>query len=112
MPTSITVAPAAIQSPSTSSARPSSCVVWELARPGLAEGEMDRVRKAHLLGVLNLAMGMDGQAMPLGLALHRAAASLATSFAQRRMLLRLPENATGLPEAIEAPDAAAAPPAA
>jgi CRISPR-associated protein Cas1 len=87
-------------------------VVWELAQAGLAEGEMDRVRKAHLLGVLNLAVGMDGQAMPLGLALHRAAASLAASFAQKRMLLRLPEDPTGLPESMEAPDAAAAPPAA
>jgi hypothetical protein len=55
---------------------------------------------------------MDGQAMPLGLALHRAAASLAASFGQRRMLLRLPEDPAGLPEAVEEPGEDAAPPAA
>lgn len=87
-------------------------VVWEMARAGLAEGALDRTRKAHLLGVLNLAVGMDGQAMPLGLALHRAAASVAASFAERRMLLRLPEDPTGLPEAVEQPGEDAAPPAA
>ena len=84
-------------------------VVWEMARAGLAEGALDRLRKAHLLGVLNLAVGMDGQAMPLGLALHRAAASLAASFAARHVLLRLPEDPTGLPAAEEEPDETAPP---
>jgi CRISPR-associated protein Cas1 len=57
-------------------------IVWEMTQAGLAEGDIDRVRKAHLIGVLNLAVGMNGHAMPLGLALQRTAASLATSFAQ------------------------------
>ncbi|WP_169579899.1 type II CRISPR-associated endonuclease Cas1 [Rubritepida flocculans] len=87
-------------------------VVWELVRAGLAEGELDRACKAHLLGGLNLAVGMDGQSMPLGLALHRAAASLAASFAERRMLLRLPVDPTGLPKAEEEPGEEASPPAA
>ncbi|MCX7901346.1 MAG: type II CRISPR-associated endonuclease Cas1 [Burkholderiaceae bacterium] len=84
-------------------------IVWEMAQAGLAEGEMDRRRKAHLLGVLNQAVGLGGQAMPLALALHRAATSLAASFAQKRVLLRLPEDPTGLPEATEEPGEETAP---
>ncbi|WP_114375389.1 type II CRISPR-associated endonuclease Cas1 [Elioraea thermophila] len=74
-------------------------VVWDLAQAGRAEGALDREVKAHLLGVLNLAVGIEGKAMPLGLALGRSAASLAASFGARRVLLRLPENAEGLPAA-------------
>lgn len=74
-------------------------IVWELWRSGMAEGELDRARKAHLLAVLNIAVAMDGQAMPLSLALHRAAAALAETFAERKNVLRLPEGPAGLPEA-------------
>lgn len=84
-------------------------VVWELAQAGMAAEALDRARKAHLLGVLNLGVAIGGQALPLGLALHRAAASLAESFAARKVLLRLPEGPAGLPEG-EGEDAA--PPAA
>lgn len=87
-------------------------VVWEMVQAGLGDGELDRTRKAHLLAVLNVAVRVDGQAMPLGLALHRTAASLAASFGARRLLLRLPESATGLPEPVEEPDEGATPPAA
>jgi CRISPR-associated protein Cas1 len=87
-------------------------IAWELWRAGMAEGELDRTRKAHLLGVLHLGVAMDGQAMPLALALQRAAASLAESFAQRKVLLRLPEGPAGLPEAGEDDDEAPASPAA
>jgi CRISPR-associated protein Cas1 len=85
-------------------------IAWEMARAGMAEGDLDRPRKAHLLAVLNLGIAMDGQAMPLSLAVHRAAASLAESFAQNKLLLRLPEGPAGLPDADA--DEAAPPPAA
>ena len=87
-------------------------IAWELWRAGMAEGELDRTRKAHLLGVLHLGVAMDGQAMPLALALQRAAASLAESFAQRKVLLRLPEGPAGLPAAEEDDDEAPTPSAA
>ncbi len=74
-------------------------IAWELWQAGLAAGELDRSRKAHLLAVLNLGVALDGQAMPLGLALQRVAASLAESFAAGRNLLRLPAGPAGLPEA-------------
>jgi CRISP-associated protein Cas1 len=84
-------------------------VVWELWHAGMADDELDRTRKAHLLGVLQIGVLMDGQAMPLSLALGRAASSLAESFLERRCLLRLPGGAAGLPEADKAEHA---PPAA
>lgn len=86
-------------------------VVWELHAAGLTDGELDRARKAHLLAVLNLGVAMDGQAMPLLLALQRAAASLAESFVAKRNVLRLPEGPAGLPEP-EGEEDATAPPAA
>jgi hypothetical protein len=84
-------------------------IAWELWQAGMADGELDRGRKAHLLAMLNLGIAIDGQAMPLSLALQRAAASLAESFAQRKCLLRLPEGPAGLPDAEEAWDATAPP---
>ena len=84
-------------------------IVWELQVAGLTEGDLDRSRKAHLLAVLNLGVAMDGQAMPLSLALQRAAASLAESFAARRGLLRLPEGPAGLPTAEGEEDAVTSP---
>lgn len=74
-------------------------ISWEMWRAGLAEDDLDRVRKAHLLGLLNIGVAVDGQAMPVSLALERAAASLAESFAERRVCLRLPESLAGLPAA-------------
>ncbi|MDW8443752.1 MAG: type II CRISPR-associated endonuclease Cas1 [Acetobacteraceae bacterium] len=50
-------------------------IVWELAQAGLGEATLDRELKAQLLGVLNLAVGIEGRAMPLGLALGRSASS-------------------------------------
>jgi CRISPR-associated protein Cas1 len=84
-------------------------IVWELTTAGLAIGELDRARKAHLLAVLNLGVAIDRQAMPLSLALERAATSLAESFAERRNLLRLPDGAAGLPLADGGEDAGSAP---
>lgn len=72
-------------------------IVWELAQAGLGEATLDRELKAQMLGVLNLAVGIEGRAMPLGLALGRSASSLAASFGARRVLLKLPESAEGLP---------------
>lgn len=72
-------------------------MVWDLAQAGRAEGPLDREVKAHLLGVLNRAVGIDGRAMPLGLALAQSAASLSASFGARRVLLRLPQSAANLP---------------
>lgn len=72
-------------------------VVWELSQEGEAEGELDRTRKTHLLSLLNRAIAIDGQTMPLALALTRAATSLADSFTTRTSLLKLPEGPEGLP---------------
>lgn len=89
-------------------------VVWELAQAGSTEGPIGREAKMYMLSVLNLAVGIEGRAMPLGLALGRSAASLAASFGTHRMLLRLPESPEGLPPAEGAQDnesdASAAPP--
>ncbi len=84
-------------------------VAWELWHAGMADGALDRARKAHLLGVVNLGVTLDRQTMPLSLALQRAAASLVESFEQRRCLLRLPEGSAGLPPAEEEEDATTAP---
>lgn len=72
-------------------------VAWELRQEGMSEGELDRDRKAHLLATLNLGVAIDGQTMPMCLALERSAASLAESFAAGKNLLRVPEGAAGLP---------------
>jgi CRISPR-associated protein Cas1 len=72
-------------------------IAWELWSAGMADGELDRSRKAHLLAALNLGVAVDSQTMPLSLALHRSAASLAESFLQRKNLLRLPDGPAGLP---------------
>jgi CRISPR-associated protein Cas1 len=84
-------------------------IVWELVQAGLAEGDLDRTRKAHLLAVLNIGVAMDSQAMPLSLALHRAAATLAESFATRTLALRLPEGPAGLPSNDDDREAPSAP---
>jgi len=84
-------------------------IAWELWRAGIFAGELDRPRKAHLLAVLNLGVAMDGQVMPLALALHRTASSLAESFAVRRNVLRLPEGPAGLPQQEGTEDVATAP---
>ena len=87
-------------------------IVWELVQAGMDDGALDRRRKAHLLAVLNLGVAIDGQAMPLSLALHRAAATLADSFAARTLALRLPEGPAGLPDPDDDGKAPSAPPAA
>jgi CRISPR-associated protein Cas1 len=79
-------------------------VVWEFAQAGQAGAMLDRTLKTHLLGVLNIGIRIDGQAVPLSMALERMAASLATSFAERKNMLRLPEGRAGLPQADSAGD--------
>ncbi|HEX7389422.1 MAG TPA: type II CRISPR-associated endonuclease Cas1 [Acidiphilium sp.] len=72
-------------------------VVWELSRDGAAAGDLDRTCRTHLLSILNRAVAIDGQTMPLSLALTRTATSLAESFVARKSRLKLPEGADGLP---------------
>ncbi len=83
-------------------------IAWELRQAGMSEGELDRVRKTHLLAILNLGVAVDGQTMPISLALERSAASLADSFAAGKSLLRLPDGAAGLPRDEDDEDAASA----
>jgi len=86
-------------------------VVWELWVAGMAASEIDRLRKAHLLAVLNLPVAVEGQGLPLLLALQRAATSLSESFGDRKNRLRLPEGPAGLPASEGEGDATATAPA-
>jgi CRISPR-associated protein Cas1 len=72
-------------------------IAWELWSAGMGSGEINQVLKAHLLAALNLPVSIDGQTMPLSLALHRSASSLAGSFGERKDRLRLPDGSAGLP---------------
>jgi CRISPR-associated protein Cas1 len=67
-------------------------VVWEIAQAGHERATLDRTLKTHLLAVLNAGVRIDGQAMPLSMAMERMAASLAASFGERKNGLRLPEG--------------------
>jgi CRISPR-associated protein Cas1 len=72
-------------------------IVWELVRSGRAGEPFGRGLKTHLLAVLNLGVRIDGQIMPLSMALERTASSVASSFNQRKNLLRLPDGTADLP---------------
>jgi len=68
--------------------------VWE-CREAAAMG-LDRAAKTRLLTVLNETVALDGQGLPVTLAIERSAASLARAFAERRAsLLLLPGAAAG-----------------
>ena len=66
--------------------------VFELVRYDVAPPRLGRDEKAHLLGLFNHSVRIDGRKTPLLLALHTAAASLARSFAERRAQLLMPEG--------------------
>ena len=81
--------------------------VWECRAAAVARG-LDRAAKTRLLAVLNETVALDGQTLPVTLAIERSAASLARAFAERRpALLLLPGTAAG-----EEADAPPRPPAA
>jgi len=66
--------------------------VIELVRGHAAPETLGREEKAHLLGLFNHSVRIDGRQTPLLLALHTTAASLARSFADRRAQLLMPEG--------------------
>lgn len=84
-------------------------IAWELHQAGLSQSELDRTRKTHLLAVLNLGIAIDGQTMPMSLALERSAVSLAESFAAGKSRLRVPDGRAGLPAEDEDKNAASSP---
>jgi CRISP-associated protein Cas1 len=68
--------------------------VIELVRESVAPRILGREEKAHLLGLFDHSVRIDGRRTPLLLALHTTAASLARSFGERRARLLFPQ---GLP---------------
>jgi CRISPR-associated protein Cas1 len=64
--------------------------VWQIVRQELVPPDLGREAKAHLLGLFNESVLIDGRRSPVLLAIHSSAASLARSFAERRAQVSMP----------------------